>query len=114
MRFRLNRRRIGPFVLNLSSNELGKGKSPVNSISLNPASGFLNFRLWSKDGTRGLTSIDTPGQGSISVPSRNRRQRKAARSRRTAQRQARQQPAPLSHNPNTVQHAPLSYDPNQG
>lgn len=94
MGFRLNHKRIGPFRVNLSMNELRNGRLPVSSVSLDLGAPVV--RLWSRDGTRGLTSIDTPGQGSYRFDPRSKQAR-----RPTQQQGAEQQPIP-----------PLSYDPN--
>lgn len=98
MGFRLNHLKVGPFRLNLSAKKLAEGGNPLNSVSLD--AGVPNFRLWSQDGTRGLTSIDTPGQGSIRL---NPSKRKRA---------ARQQAAPLRGPATRRQAAP--YDPETG
>lgn len=100
MGFRLNHTKIGPFRLNLSAKKLSQGKNPLNSVSFD--AGIPNFRIWSQDGTRGLTSIDTPGLGSISLnPNKTRRARRQARS--TQQVPAYYDPAtgypPLTHTP---------------
>lgn len=67
MGFRLGSKRIGPFRINFS-------KTGIASISLKI--GALNFRLWSANGQRGVSSIDTPGLGSIrrNLPTRRQRQ----------------------------------------
>lgn len=102
MGFRLNHMKIGPFRLNLSAKKLAQGGNPLNSVSLD--AGIPNFRIWSQDGTRGLTSIDTPGQGSIRLnPNKRRRQRTAQ------QRKAQRTPAP--YDPATG-YPPLTYNPN--
>lgn len=112
MGFRMNGKRFGPFRFNLSAKELAEGRNPLSSISLDL--GIPNLRIWSRDGTRGITSIDTPGLGSIrrnpnpkrraprARESRTRAQRRAT-IRAAAQRAADQPPpgtdAPLSHTP---------------
>lgn len=100
MGFRLNHMKIGPLRLNLSAKKLSQGGNPLNSVSFD--AGVPNFRLWSQDGTRGLTSIDTPGLGSIRL-NPNKRRRAASR------KQARQQQAP--YDPETG-YPPLTYNPN--
>lgn len=57
--FRLGHKKIGPFRVNFGKT----GKAGVTSVSLD--TGILNFRLWSANGQRGISSIDTPGWGSI-------------------------------------------------
>lgn len=102
MGFRLNHMKIGPFRLNLSAKKLAGGGNPLNSVSLD--AGVPNFRLWSQDGTRGLTSIDTPGQGSIRLnPNKRRRQH-------ATQQKTRRTPAP--YDPETG-YPPLTHNPNQ-
>lgn len=66
MGFRLGSKRIGPFRINF-------GKRGVASLGLK--AGPLNFRLWSANGQRGVSSIDTPGLGSIRRELPTRRQR---------------------------------------
>lgn len=105
MGFRLNHMKLGPFRLNLSAKKLAKGGNPLNSVSLD--AGVPNFRLWSQDGTRGLTSIDTPGQGSIRLNPNKRR--RAAKKRRAAKQQAPRTPAP--YDPETG-YPPLTHNPN--
>ena len=108
MGFRLNHFKIGPFRLNLSAKKLAEGGNPLNSVSLD--AGVPNFRLWSQDGTRGLTSIDTPGQGSIRLnPNKRRRQRAAKRQAKREAKRAQRAPAP--YDPETG-YPPLTYDPN--
>lgn len=98
MGFRLNHMKIGPFRLNLSAKKLARGGNPLNSVSLD--AGVPNFRVWSQDGTRGLTSIDTPGLGSIRLnPNKRRRQRRAKRT-------------PAAYDPATG-YPPLTHDPRQ-
>ena len=100
MGFRLNHMKIGPFRLNLSAKKLAQGKSPLSSVSLD--AGIPTFRLWSQDGTRGLTSIDTPGQGSIRL-NPNKRRRPTSRRRGT-------QKGQVSYDPDTG-YPPLTYRP---
>lgn len=70
MGFRFGSKRIGPFRINF-------GKSGIASISFK--FGALNFRLWSANGQRGVSSIDTPGLGSVRRPLSTRKQRQAQR-----------------------------------
>lgn len=101
MGFRLNHMKFGPFRLNLSAKKMAEGGNPLNSVSLD--AGVPNFRVWSQDGTRGLTSIDTPGQGSIRLnPNKRRRQR--ANKRTKAQR------TPAAYDPATG-YPPLTHTP---
>lgn len=67
MGFRLGSKTIGPFRINF-------GKRSIASVSLK--AGPLNYRLWSANGQRGVSSIDTPGQGSVrrDLPTHNQRQ----------------------------------------
>lgn len=67
MGFRLGSKRIGPFRINF-------GKNGIASVSL--ALGVGAIRLWSANGQRGISSIDTPGLGSIrrNLPTRRQRQ----------------------------------------
>lgn len=67
MGFRLGSKRIGPFRINF-------GQRGIASVSFKL--GALNLRLWSANGQRGISSIDTPGQGSVrrNLPTRNQRQ----------------------------------------
>lgn len=58
-RFRLGHKTVGPFRINFGKT----GKLGVSSVSLD--TGIVNFRLWSANGQRGVSSIDTPGWGSI-------------------------------------------------
>lgn len=102
MGFRLNHMKIGPFRLNLSAKKAAQGGNPLNSVSLD--AGMPNFRLWSQDGTRGLTSIDTPGQGSIRLNPNKRRRERAA--------QQKTQRTPAPYDPETG-YPPLTYNPNQ-
>lgn len=69
MGFRLGSKRVGPFRINF-------GKSGITSVSMK--SGMLNFRLWSANGQRGVSSIDTPGMGSIRRNLKTRKQRERA------------------------------------
>lgn len=107
MGFRLNHMKIGPFRINLSTKQLSEGRVPVSSVSLD--AGMPVFRLWSRDGSRGLSSIDTPGQGSIRLSPSTRKQRQRRRA------QQREESAPLSFDPTASpvgpDHAPLSFDP---
>lgn len=97
MGFRLNHMKFGLFRLNLSAKKLAEGGNPLNSVSLD--AGVPNFRVWSQDGTRGLTSIDTPGQGSIRLnPNKRRRQRTKAQRTPAAYDPATGYP-PLTHTP---------------
>ena len=105
MGFRLNHFKVGPFRLNLSAKKMAEGGNPLNSISLD--AGVPNFRLWSQDGTRGLTSIDTPGQGSIRLNPNKRR--RANQKRRAAKQQTPRTPAP--YDPETG-YPPLTHNPN--
>lgn len=68
MGFRLGHKRIGPFRINF-------GKKGVASVSLDLGLGTV--RLWSANGQRGVSSIDTPGLGSIrrNLPTRRQRQK---------------------------------------
>ena len=106
-RFRFNHKKVGPFRLNLSAKKFFEGRNPINSVSLD--AGIPNFRLWSQDGTRGLTSIDTPGQGSIRLnPNRhnksaNKRTAKTGRKAKTGN--------SVPFDPETG-YPPLSYNPN--
>lgn len=95
MGFRLNHMKLGPFRLNLSAKKLAEGGNPLNSVSLD--AGIPNFRLWSQDGTRGLTSIDTPGLGSIRLNANNRQPR-----------------TPRTNRPQQTPHTPAAYDPATG
>lgn len=116
MGFRLNHMKVGPFRVNLSAKQGTQGRVPVSSVSL-PIAG-TSWRLWSRDGSRGLTSIDTPGQGSIRLNPETRRQRGR---RADAQAKAEQDIAACeasilaedqtSEAPEYTQYAPLSYDP---
>lgn len=67
MGFRLGSKRIGPFRINF-------GKRGIASITL--ALGVGAIRLWSANGQRGVSSINTPGLGSIrrNLPTRRQRQ----------------------------------------
>lgn len=67
MGFRLGSKRIGPLRLNF-------GKKGVSSVSLHLGAGTV--RLWSANGQRGVSSIDTPGLGSIrrDLPTRKQRE----------------------------------------
>lgn len=104
MAFRLNHFKVGPLRLNLSAKKLAEGGNPLNSVSLD--AGIPNIRLWSQDGTRGLTSIDTPGLGSIRLnPNKRRRQRANKREAKRAQR------TPAPYDPETG-YPPLTYNPN--
>ena len=69
MGFRLGSKRIGPFRINF-------GKTGIASVSLHLGLGTI--RLWSANGQRGLSSIDTPGLGSVrrNLPTRRQRQSK--------------------------------------
>lgn len=69
MGFRLGSKRVGPFRINF-------GKSGIASVSLK--SGPLNFRLWSANGQRGVSSIDTPGMGSVRRNLKTQKQRDQA------------------------------------
>lgn len=71
MGFRLGSKRVGPFRINF-------GKAGIASVSMK--SGPLNFRLWSANGQRGVSSIDTPGMGSVrrSLKTKKQRDRAAA------------------------------------
>lgn len=66
MGFRFGSKRVGPFRINF-------GKVGVSSVSLKV--GMLNFRLWSANGQRGVSSIDTPGLGSFRRNLKTRKQR---------------------------------------
>lgn len=68
MGFRLGSKRIGPFRINF-----GK-KDVISSVSLDLGLGTI--RLWSANGQRGVSSIDTPGLGSIRRNLPTRRQRR--------------------------------------
>lgn len=100
MRFRLNHMKVGPFRLNLSAKKLANGGNPLNSVSLD--AGAPTVRLWSQDGTRGVTSIDTPGLGSI--------QRTPGKRTRPAP-QTGPRTAPTPRDPATG-YPPLTYNPN--
>lgn len=78
MGFRLNHKKFGPFRVNFSSpSAMRKGKPLVSSVSLD--TGVVNFRLWSANGQRGISSIDTPGQGSYRPALSTRAQRERTR-----------------------------------
>lgn len=70
--FRLGHKKIGPFRVNFGKT----GKLGVTSLSLD--TGILNFRLWSANGQRGISSIDTPGWGSIRRDLPTTKQKRAA------------------------------------
>lgn len=99
MGFRLNHMKLGPFRLNLSAKKLAEGGNPLNSVSFD--AGVPNFRLWSQDGTKGLTSIDTPGLGSIRLNPNKRRRTTPANPQRN----------PAAYDPATG-YPPLTYNPN--
>ena len=107
MGFRLNHFKVGPFRLNLSAKKLAEGGNPLNSVSLD--AGVPNVRLWSQDGTRGITSIDTPGQGSIRLNPNKRR--RARRRQRAPQQAPRVQRGQAPYDPETG-YPPLTYNPN--
>lgn len=66
MGFRFGSKHVGPFRINF-------GKAGISSVSLKM--GALTFRLWSANGQRGLSAIDTPGMGSIRRNLKTRKQR---------------------------------------
>lgn len=99
MGFRLNHMKLGPFRLNLSAKKLAEGGNPLNSVSFD--AGVPNFRLWSQDGTKGLTSIDTPGLGSIRLNPNKRHRTTPAKTQRN----------PAAYDPATG-YPPLTYNPN--
>ena len=107
MGFRLNHFKVGPFRLNLSAKKLAEGGNPLNSVSLD--AGVPNFRLWSQDGTRGLTSIDTPGQGSIRLNPNKRR--RTSRRQNATQQTSRAPRGQAPYDPETG-YPPLTHTPN--
>lgn len=81
-RFNINHKRIGPFRINFRD-----GMKGISSVSLDL--GIPNFVIWSKDGRRGLSSIDTPGFGSIRRDLKTRKQRDAAQAAQAQQQRRR-------------------------
>lgn len=99
MRFGLRHKRVGPFRLNFREMaSVRDGKGLLSSVSLD--TGIFNFRLWSANGQRGLSSVDTPGLGSFRRNLSTTQQReRAARQKATADTGAPLSHAPLSHTP---------------
>lgn len=100
MSFRPGRIQVGPFRINLSTRAAKEGRLPVSSVSL--GTGPITTRLWDGKNRPGVSSIDTPGMGSIRItPSRRQPQRAAAPLEHTPE-----SGAPLEHTPSNRQSNP--------